>query len=404
MKRPYGVAKPVPLPPGFGSGPSGPVYSRPPFSGPSYGSHPPFNGPPPSFSGPPPSFNGPYPGYKKPGYIHGSKPVYEIGIDGETEYEDKYIEKKQVVVAQGSGVQQHVHHHYVHGEGAGDKSPIILGGTAGATSGAGYGYGNGGTYGNTFNEFEDYKKAFNTKGPSSGNKIQGSSINNYADKYPAYEKPQTGPFFNGQKNPETGKQLNSGFGINNGFGSSNNIGSSNSFGSSNGFGSNGLGSNGLESNNNFGSNNFGSNNFGSSNFGTNNFGSSNGFGNAIGSNNYDDCVCVPYDQCTTLNQAGRKDDLYLAIDPRNLGKDIEAESAVVTDGNGTMSIVRVTKEAVETDLTKETKNENKKEDSVDKKNNEENKERTKRDAQHVDASNDKKPEAEGVSIYFDTRI
>ncbi|KAL1517378.1 hypothetical protein ABEB36_001148 [Hypothenemus hampei] len=63
--------------------------------------------------------------------------------------------------------------------------------------------------------------------------------------------------------------------------------------------------------------------------------------------NYD-CVCVPYDQCPTHDVFGRKDDLYLAIDPRNLKSDIQAETdvetRVITDGNGTMTLVRIPKE------------------------------------------------------------
>ncbi|XP_066138915.1 uncharacterized protein [Euwallacea fornicatus] len=63
-----------------------------------------------------------------------------------------------------------------------------------------------------------------------------------------------------------------------------------------------------------------------------------------------DCVCVPYDQCPTHEVIGRKDDLFLAIDPRNLKSDIQAdgegkeETRVITDGNGTMTVVRVPKD------------------------------------------------------------
>ncbi|KAM8710902.1 hypothetical protein ACLKA7_017517 [Drosophila subpalustris] len=37
-----------------------------------------------------------------------------------------------------------------------------------------------------------------------------------------------------------------------------------------------------------------------------------------------DCQCVPISQCPAADRIGRKDDLILAIDPRNLGKEIEA--------------------------------------------------------------------------------
>lgn len=65
--------------------------------------------------------------------------------------------------------------------------------------------------------------------------------------------------------------------------------------------------------------------------------------------NYD-CICVPYDQCPSHDVIGRKDDLYLPLDPRSLKSDIEAipaiseDERVITDGNGTMTVVRVVKD------------------------------------------------------------
>uniref|UniRef100_A0A1A9X0L1 Phenoloxidase-activating factor 2 n=1 Tax=Glossina brevipalpis TaxID=37001 RepID=A0A1A9X0L1_9MUSC len=43
-------------------------------------------------------------------------------------------------------------------------------------------------------------------------------------------------------------------------------------------------------------------------------------------NQFIDCQCVPYNQCPASDRIGRKEDLILPIDPRNLGKDIEALS------------------------------------------------------------------------------
>lgn len=382
VKRPYGPPKPNPFQPGFGAGP---IYSKPGF------------GPRPQ------PFVGPYPAYKKPGFIPGPKPVYEAGIESDIDYEDKFIDKKQVVVSQGAGVQQHVHHHYVHGDGIGDKGPIILGGTAGVSSGNNYGYGNSGTYGNSFNNFEDYKKTFNTKGPSSGNNLLGAASNNYADKYPVYERPKPNSLHDGQKNFESTKVLNSGY-SNNGFVNNNNNFGANSFGGNglgshgpnglggNGLGLNGLGANGLGANglgaNGLGANGFGSNGLGSNGFGSNNFETGNGFDAGFGTNNYDNCVCVPFDQCSTLNQAGRKDDLYLAIDPRSLGKDIEAESIIAIDGNST-SVIRIAKGVNATEQAEQTKE--LKEESADSK---EKKERTKRDTKKADVPSDKTPEAQ----------
>lgn len=39
-----------------------------------------------------------------------------------------------------------------------------------------------------------------------------------------------------------------------------------------------------------------------------------------------DCVCVPFNQCPATDIVGRRDDLILPLDPRNLGTEIEAES------------------------------------------------------------------------------
>jgi len=325
--RPYGPAKPIPLPPSFGS-PLGPnVY------------------PGPSFGRPPPSFVGPYPGYKKPGlpppFV--SKPIYEYGgVDIEPDFEDKFIDKKQVVLHQpsGSGVQQHVHHHYHHGDAAGIANPGVVPSSPTLGSGLGsYGYGNGGTYGSTFNDFEDYKKAFKIKTPTSnsGPSISSSPAKGYADRYPAYEK-------------LNGKQ----------FASGGQLGANNQF----------LNNGGFDGDYQF-----------------------NNGDNGFSSTSYEDCVCVPYDQCATLNHVGRKDDLYLAIDPRNLDKDIEAETVevVITDGNGTMSVVRVPKGANETE---ETKNERTKEEAgkaeVTKRN--------RRDVKHAIKNEDKQEIRERLTV------
>ncbi|SPP87065.1 uncharacterized protein LOC117588921 isoform X2 [Drosophila guanche] len=48
-----------------------------------------------------------------------------------------------------------------------------------------------------------------------------------------------------------------------------------------------------------------------------------------------DCQCVPFNQCPAADRIGRKEDLILPIDPRNLGKDIEALSEDAPAGNAT---------------------------------------------------------------------
>lgn len=345
VKRPYGPAKPVPLPPSFGSPLGSNVY---PGSGPTFGR-------------PPPSFIGPYPGYKKPG-LPGpfvGKPIFEQAIDIEPDFEDKFIDKKQVVLHQpNSGVQQHVHHHYHHGDHASETgtglvhNPVIIPSPSlGNGGGLGnYGYGSSGTYGAAFNDLDDYKKAFKIKTPTSNSapSVSFSSSKGYADRYPVYEKPNGKQFAQGQ----FGNQF---LGVN---------------GVGNQFLGNGVGSGGDYQQFN------------------------NGADSAFGASaSYEDCVCVPYDQCATINHVGRKDDLYLAIDPRNLGKDIEAESTaevVITDGNGTMSVVRVPKGVNATEQMEQAKNEQEEEVAAEVA------KRNRRDVKHITRKDDKQ-EAQEVS-------
>jgi hypothetical protein len=195
-------------------------------------------------------------------------------------------------------------------------------------------YGNGGTYGAAFNGLDDYKKAFKVLTPTSNSgpvvfspSSSSSSGKDYADRYPTY-KPN-------------GKQF----------------GAAGQFISNNQFSGNG------------------------------DYQFNNGADSSFGSTSYEECVCVPYDQCSAINHVGRKDDLYLAIDPRNLNykEDIEADTveAVVTDGNGTMTIVQVPKGMNATEQIEQAKNEQRKEAAgeVTKRN--------RRDVKHVSEKNDK---------------
>lgn len=59
-----------------------------------------------------------------------------------------------------------------------------------------------------------------------------------------------------------------------------------------------------------------------------------------------DCVCVPYDQCPARDVLGRKGDLVLPLDPRNLGSDIEALSS---ESNSTATNTTHTAEDANTD-------------------------------------------------------
>nr|XP_034180837.1 uncharacterized protein LOC117604636 isoform X1 [Osmia lignaria]XP_034180838.1 uncharacterized protein LOC117604636 isoform X1 [Osmia lignaria] len=308
VKRPYGVSlKPGPPSPGFiSSGPPSEVI---------YGSagaaHPPIS----HF---PPGLIGSYPGFKKPGPIpsFGSKPVYESGLLNEGFSYDG-IDKKQISLRPSLGteaVQQHVHHHYHHPEGAGGSSFVP------STIGQGASYGAVGTSfeevsnAGGFQDFDDYKKAFKVKGTSNdGNGLSGSvSTNNYAEQYPVYEKPARDFSFGKADAQKTGKYFSPG-----------NYVSSNAVQSS----VNDYTASGSANNNYFNSYGNGNNN--------------GNFGNDFSAGFASDCVCVPYDQCPG-EHAGRKDDLFLPIDPRNLNKNIESENAEVVV-NGTSTIVRVAK-------------------------------------------------------------
>jgi hypothetical protein len=70
-----------------------------------------------------------------------------------------------------------------------------------------------------------------------------------------------------------------------------------------------------------------------------------------GSQDQFDCVCVPFDQCPAHDVVGRRDDLILPLDPRNLPTDIEADTP---DSNSTIKVV-ATRNATEETLTGEVK-------------------------------------------------
>lgn len=193
----YGPPRPVPYPSGSSSfGSSGPSYGNgggPSYGnggGPSYGS-----GGPPYVSGGGPSFgNGP-PIRNRPG------PVYGINSNRppqvfESEAAESYRPKQPIisgpvpsVALPAGGLQQHVHHHYHHGDGGVDgikaassavepgfspiSGPLYSGG--GAVDGPSSLYGQSGllnSYGGNFENYETpggplYKKQLNLKAPSS---------------------------------------------------------------------------------------------------------------------------------------------------------------------------------------------------------------------------------------------
>lgn len=415
VKSGYGPPRPVPYPSSLSSGPPG-KYGPPPSKfGPPIPPYSPGK-PPRRHYGPPPS----KPFYGKPGLNEEiyegpeflSKPPFpgggsfpplstgdipyefDLGAHQSAHHKDKRVEI--TVNAQGgaataaggstasSNTLEHVHHHYHHNLNGGKPTvvvnPIPIAAAAVSTS-------------------DLSASSFSGSNSFGGlNSFSGSSSNAF-------------------------KPASSGFIGSTGLGS---FGGS----SSNSFGTSGLntGFYGGQSIANYGSSNFGVNSLGtkplSESYGPQTFDS---FGASVGSygnsglykkelnvnsinNNYlqlnyadkylgvesakaenYDCVCVPYDQCPTHDVIGRKDDLYLPLDPRNLKTDIEAEldeERVITDGNGTMTVVRVPKD---TGLNST--------DAVQEENKESVKKVSKREAP-AEKKNDAADQPEGVSILF----
>lgn len=172
----YGPPRPVPYPSGsssFSNG--GPSYGS---GGPSYGS-----GGPPSYGNGPPIRNRPGPVYG----INGNRPPQVF----ESEAAESYRPKQPIisgpvpsVALPAGGLQQHVHHHYHHGDGGVDGikaassavepgfSPI--GGVGDGQLASLYGQGSFNSYGGNFDNYETpgvggplYKKQLNLKAPSS---------------------------------------------------------------------------------------------------------------------------------------------------------------------------------------------------------------------------------------------
>ncbi|KYB28923.1 hypothetical protein TcasGA2_TC031030 [Tribolium castaneum] len=350
----YGPPKPVPFPPGpppskFGPpGKYGPPH-KPPRRG--YGPLPPSK----PFYGPPhkPPFIGEHELYDGPEFI--SKPhdsfVQPIEPDTPYQFETGHHKDKKVEVhvtahggstqggANAGGVQQHVHHHFHHNaDGIAAKPTVVVNpvpiATTAAISSSNFGSSLLETGGTThFKPSEVLSSSFNPlsssyqPGLSSGFGSGGLTIggSNFGGSY--------------------GGQTIASYG-----GSSHNLGyfdkikpvSENYGGSSYGTTVGSYGSSGLYKKElNLGSNSI------NSNFIQSSYADKYQGLESARAENYD-CVCVPYDQCPSHDIIGRKDDLYLPLDPRNLKTDIEAlgeEERVITDGNGTMTVVRVPKEA-----------------------------------------------------------
>lgn len=381
---PYGPPRPMPPPrkvgyegppQSFGPPQKGPYYSGPPSSS---GPGPIYSGPPssgPSYSGPPssgPSFSGNseqgiYYGSKPPGPIfEGPEPppyAFESHSSQNKIHTLQSVEKPAVLETPANTVQQHVHHHFHHGDDTGGKVaipvqvPVISSGLH-----------------STLISNELNSQSFSTSGgfnPISGDLKTAHSLNGLhtsslqpGSVYPVSHGPK--PIYESNQGNQGPNTFNSGP---SGSGSFNAGGNGGLYSSQTGsyhtsnpdlykkeLNPNGPAySNGLSS---YASGNKQQQSYLSGNYYSNNAGGYQGQETARQENF--DCVCVPYEQCPAHDVIGRKDDgPFLNVDPRNTGTNIEAlaDEAVLTDNNGTMTIVRVTKgtkneTAVEADAPK----------------------------------------------------
>lgn len=60
-----------------------------------------------------------------------------------------------------------------------------------------------------------------------------------------------------------------------------------------------------------------------------------------------DCICVPFDQCPAQDVVGRRDDLILPLDPRNLPTEIEADSENSTRVAKDAEVKKISKRAID---------------------------------------------------------
>ncbi|XP_018574272.1 uncharacterized protein LOC108913237 [Anoplophora glabripennis] len=234
----------------------------------------------------------------------------------------------------GAGLLEHVHHHYHHNLN-GEKNPIPI--AAAAVSSASeslsnsFGSNSGSFGGKSFSKPDFIPISSGNFGGNFDSPGSGFTIGGTSGAFGPTVGGLTGSSYGGQSIANYGGS--SSFGVNS-FDSIKPV--SENFGTSIGsYGSSGLYKKELNVNsinNNYLQSNYADKYQGVESARTENF----------------DCICVPYNQCPSHDIIGRKDDLYLPLDPRSLKSDIEAaveEERVITDGNGTMTIVRIPKGA-----------------------------------------------------------
>ncbi|XP_032291161.1 uncharacterized protein [Drosophila virilis] len=318
-------------PPSAIDGSDGITYSKPPPGALIYDSKPPgplYSGPPNGPASAPPSgplYNGPSNGvppynFENPEKIQGASSTLN-GFYAQQSSSSSAASSSSTKVVVGApidaGLQQHVHHHFHHvdgGEGANIPSvPIPVGG--------------GQTVNTDFSALAQSSATYTPQAQASSSGFSQSNAFNAGFNSAS----QGGLLSQGYPSQKPNSDLykpTSGLGS---FGSSSGLSQSGGFGQ-NGFSGSPSGSyhsqnpdyykkelqGGASSNYNGLSTEFGGQNQG---------------GLYQGAGGYDtsrqqivDCQCVPISQCPAADRIGRKEDLILPIDPRNLGKDIEALS------------------------------------------------------------------------------
>lgn len=367
---PYGPPRPMPPPRKVGY--EGPPQSFGPPKGPFYNGPPQSSGPGGLYSN---NEQGIYYGSKAPGPVFEGpeQPPYSFESHSQNKIHTlQTLEKPAVLETAANSVQQHVHHHYHHGEDTPTKIvqvpvPVATSGLTStlisnelnshafsSSSGGGFPGSSGGFSGSS-GGFSGSSGGFNPndlKTAQSLNGLHTSAING-----PVYPVNGPKPIYEGVGNqgPATFGGSGSGSGFSSGSGSlySNQPGSYHA--SNPDFYKKELNHNGPLQSSGLSSYSSGQ----QQSFSGNNYYSNAGYqGQETARQENFDCVCVPYEQCPAHDIIGRKDDgPFLAVDPRNTGTNIEAlsDEAVLTDSNGTMTVVRVTKDAKNATVEEEPK-------------------------------------------------
>lgn len=344
-RPPYGSPKPVPFPPrptppGFvppgyaspnpGFGPQ-PIPSIPPRRGygPQYtSSFNQFGSSSSSFANKPlgPIFNDPIEVPRDPPYsFEPAKPIYKPGAT-------VLNQAANTLVTSSSGVQQHVHHHFHHGDDASVKVPVVINKPAVSASNH---------ISTASSNFVSGTNGFSPITSDAGYYQKEQTIYGGLGTYASNAKPVQENY-----SPQTFENIGTASFGSSGIGNYNNYASSTVGASVGVYGSTSpFYKKELNLNSNLNGNSIQSP-YGQATY-ANKY---QGFQSGV--ENYD-CVCVPYDQCPAQHVIGRKDDLYLPLDPRSLKTDILAEQVVITDGNGTMTVIRVPKNATAANETAE---------------------------------------------------